>query len=239
MNHKLFIIFFLVVLLSCETRTASKNEHHDFPLVTIKPLTNFAEYFDAILVMEEPSGYDLQAGKVRFVYDIRNFPLSAGNYIMINLNNKELYPTTKPEASIQLLKENYMAVSFLCLANHISLKNYGNYVARTFNVHSAPAVGYDESAPMIFYNYPRGRIKMENNGQILMDFYLLNTALAANGHKAKIELSGQEFVVTEWIPYTIEGLVKGEHEIKLTLLDRNDRIVDSPFNQATGSFVLY
>lgn len=247
MNHKLIIIFLLTTLLylSCETKTANQNENRepiasstaDIPSVTIKPFSNVPEHFDAILEMREPSDINPKPGEVKFVFDIRNFELRSGNSITMNLNNKQFLQTSSPETSVRLNPGSYIAVSFLSLPNQVSLKNYGNYVVRTFSVGDVTTAEIDDTAPMIFYNIPRGRFQSKN-GQIILDFFLLNTSLSANGHQVKIEIAGQEFLVAEWIPYLIEGLGNGSHELKLTLVDRNGKTIDGPFQQAKGNFHL-
>jgi hypothetical protein len=241
MNHKSIIIFFLchAIFVSCETRTASQKEHQVYQEVSIQPVKNVPEYYDAILVMEEPSEYNLKSGNVKFVFDVRNFSMEGGSYIMMNLNNEKFYPSVRPEIPVQLTKGKYVAVAFLCLENHVSLKNYGNYVVRTFDVQDSGQELYDEAVPMIFYNYPRGKIKLEDDGQLLLDFYLLNTSLEPDGHKVKVELDGHEFMVTEWIPYALEGVRKGKHNLTLTLLNRDGQVVESPFHKATSTFELY
>lgn len=247
MNHNFIIIFSLslVILLSCETRTSRQAENQEQTqtsepfTISLKPVPTVTEHFDAILELVEPSGYDdIKVGEVRFVYDVRNFPLSAGNLITLNVDNEHYVQSKKPETSMKLERGSYLSVSFLCLPNQISLKNYGNYVIRHFKVGSLSEQEYDDTVPMIFYHYPRGRIEAGGDG-VLLDFYLLNTELSTTGHKVKVELAGQEFTLTEWAPFMIEGLTKGDYNLKLTLVNGNGKIIDSPFNSVTGSFVLY
>jgi hypothetical protein len=245
MDHKLTIIFgiLLAIFASCDTRSSRQAESEsstpataDLPSIQITPILNVPENFDAILELIEPYDYEnIEPGKVRFFYDLRNFSLNSGNYIAMNLNNEHHLTTSNPELIASLQKGNYIAVSFLCLPNHISLKNYGNYVVRTFKIGNVLASETDDNAPMIFYNYPRGKVSKTNNA-ILLDFYLLNTSLSANGHKVKVNLAGQEFTLDDWNPYHIEGLPKGEHEIVLTLVDRNGVPVNNLYNSVRKTF---
>lgn len=65
-----------------------------------------------------------------------------------------------------------------------------------------------------------------------MDFYLVNTKLSKNGNKIKVSLDNHEFTVHKWQPYIIEGLQKGEHEIKIKLIDSSNKPILSRFNSS-------
>ncbi len=247
MGTKYFIIFvfFAAVLLSCETRTSRNTENSveappssDQPAVSIRPYTASSEYPDAMIELIQPTDYEeLAAGKLSFQYDVKNFRLDGGNYITLKLNQDFSYESTKPDLTVPVGQGNYVALSFLCLPNHISLKNYGNYVVRNFQVGKSSGKAKDDTKPMIFYHYPDGQITRQENG-VLLDFYLLNTSLGEDGYKVKIEIADQEFLVEEWVPYLIEGLKNGEHNVTLSLLDKNNKPVNSVFHTATGSFTL-
>jgi len=64
----------------------------------------------------------------------------------------------------------------------------------------------------------------------LLDFYLINCTLSDKGYKVKATIDGAEFILTKWEPYFIEGLPLGEHTIKLQLLDKNNKVVETEYN---------
>ena len=47
-----------------------------------------------------------------------------------------------------------------------------------------------------------------------------------------------EFIITEWAPYYLEGLPKGEVKIKLELINSDGKLVDSPFNPSVRTVIL-
>jgi len=53
----------------------------------------------------------------------------------------------------------------------------------------------------------------------LLDFFVSNTTLAADGNKVHTVINGQEFTLDQWTPYEILNLPHGETTIKLTLVD--------------------
>jgi hypothetical protein len=54
---------------------------------------------------------------------------------------------------------------------------------------------------------------------LLLDFFVTNTTLAADGNKVLANINGQEFTLDQWTPYEILNLPEGESTIKLTLVD--------------------
>lgn len=245
MNHK-YIIIFLVVLFffSCEKRSSKTERQNESPSerqggeISIQPAALSPEYPDAILEMIQPAEYDrLQPGKVAFRYDVKNFDLSSGASITVNLNNRDLFDQKEPEFTKVLDDGFYFALAFLTTADHISLKNYGNYVSRSVNVGSGDG-DIDQTIPMLMYNYPRGRIALDEKNGIILDFFLLNADLSS-GMQVRAEIDGREFILNEWRPYRIRGLGRGRHVLKLSLIDQSGRLLQSPFNQAEGEFTLF
>ena len=66
--------------------------------------------------------------------------------------------------------------------------------------------------------------------KLLLDFYLINTTISPYGNKVKATINDTEFIITEWSPYYLEGLKKGEVKIKLELINSEGKLIDSPFN---------
>jgi hypothetical protein len=104
-------------------------------------------------------------------------------------------------------------------------------VLREFDAGRKTVDQFNEKAPHIFYSRPKGEyVGKKETGKILLDFYLVNCNLSAKGYKVLATIDGNEFTLTQWEPYYIEGLSLGEHKIKLELVDKNNKPVISPYN---------
>ena len=82
----------------------------------------------------------------------------------------------------------------------------------------------------MFYSRPKGEYTAKDAEKIILDFYLVNTDLSKDGKKVRATNNGSPFLITKWMPYTMQGLQEGENTIKLELLDENGELVKSPFN---------
>ena len=77
----------------------------------------------------------------------------------------------------------------------------------------------------LFYSRPKGEYKGEDTKNLLLDFYVVNTTLAADGNKVVASVNGQDFTLDQWTPYEIKGLPLGDTKIKLTLVDKDGKAV--------------
>ena len=82
------------------------------------------------------------------------------------------------------------------------------------------------------------QIPQINYPSLLLDFYLINTTISPEGNKIKASINNTEFIITEWAPYYLQGLPKGEIKIKLELLNSEGKLVDSPFNPSERTVIL-
>ncbi len=95
----------------------------------------------------------------------------------------------------------------------------------------ADSLNVDLSGPYLTYNEPQGTYPASARAPILLDFYLTNCLLSADGFKVRISVDGvDQGVLTEWTPYYMYGFSKGRHTIKLELLDKDHSIVPGMFN---------
>lgn len=119
----------------------------------------------------------------------------------------------------------------LCRSFGECLKEEGAFDLSVFNVSDRKhkvLLDFDENAPLLTYNEPQGTFP---EGAILLDFYLTNCTLAPDGYKIKLRIDHQEVrVLSEWVPYSIQGLSKGPHKIRLTLVDSEGTPVEGDFN---------
>jgi hypothetical protein len=72
----------------------------------------------------------------------------------------------------------------------------------------------------------------------MLDFFVLNTTLSEDGNKVRATINGEEFMLTEWAPYVINGLEMGEVNIQLELIDSEGNLIEGPFNQVNRSVTL-
>ena len=90
----------------------------------------------------------------------------------------------------------------------------------------------------LFYSRPKGTYKGSDTEKLLLDFYLINTEISADGNKVRATIQDKEFFIDEWAPYYIEGLAKGEVKIKLELIDSSGNLIDTPFNPSERTVTL-
>lgn len=223
--------------------------------ISISPMEEEPDFPDAILEQHSPEdGAQLPAGNVTFEYNIKNFQLTEqteadhahnlanshkGQHIHLILNNQPydaLYETTHEK---ELDAGTYVELSFLSRSFHMSLKHPDAYILRQFTVGDAEPGNVDLNAPHLFYSRPKGTYTgQQDTEKVMLDFYLVNTDLAEEGHKVRATINGEQFMIYQWRPYAIEGLPMGESTIRLELLDANDQRVESPLNPVTRKIIL-
>ncbi|MFN8282057.1 MAG: hypothetical protein U0U67_02530 [Chitinophagales bacterium] len=136
----------------------------------------------------------------------------------------------------------HTVLSFLSRSYHESIKNKNAYVlssvitgkSRYYARYAAP----DLTSPMLFFSRPKGEYTGAETDAVLLDFYLVNCDLSKDGYKVKAEINGTEFIITKWCGYFMEGLPIGENTVKLTLLDKDNKKVESPYNESERKFTL-
>ncbi|MEP2346725.1 MAG: hypothetical protein ABJH96_02975, partial [Algoriphagus sp.] len=99
-------------------------------------------------------------------------------------------------------------------------------------------INVDFDKPTMIYSRPKGEYTGADTENLLLDFFLLNTTLSETGNKVRATINGQEFMITEWAPYVIKGLVKGEVTIQLELLDADGNLIPGDFNDVTRTVTL-
>jgi hypothetical protein len=121
-----------------------------------------------------------------------------------------------------------------------SLKGEKTFAAMTFYVGEKTKSKVDLSAPYITYNEPSNQMRLVEDKPILLDFYVNNAELSSDGYKVRLMIDGQtDRTITTWQPYYIYGLKKGNHTIKLELIDSKNKVVDGPFATASQKITVY
>lgn len=237
----LFAITLLLGACSQKTTlfgTLSKNAA--FNKITINPVKQSQAFPDAGLEIAEAKAEMLGADSVRFkvAYLVKNYELTKmtmdmtmgecansekGQHIHYILDNKPYVALYKPENTVTLaLNSEHYLLSFLSRSYHESIKNQTSAVLIHFKIDGKG--NYiklpDAEAPMLFYSRPKGEYVGADTQNILLDFYLKNTLLAANGNKVRLSINDRQFILSQWKPYFLKNVPLGSIKFKLELLDK-------------------
>ncbi len=219
-------------------------------------LEGYQEYPDASLSLTSPErGTDLPSGKNQFSFEVGNYELgqqtpgaeelgmansAKGQHIHFILNNGPYSAQYEPEFLKEMEDGHYVLLAFLARSYHLSVKKPNAFVTQQFVV-GTPEDNYKEadlSAPHMFYSRPKGTYKAGDYDKLLLDFFLVNSDLSADGNKVRATINGTEFTFTKWVPYVIEGLEAGETIIKLEYMDKDGNLIESPFNPVERTVTL-
>ena len=133
----------------------------------------------------------------------------------------------------KLNDNNNVILAFLSRSYHESVKNSNAFVLTQIGENKV-----DLNNEFLFYSRPKGTYKGKDTEKLLLDFYLVNTTISPGGNKVKATINNTEFIITEWAPYYLQGLPKGEIKIKLELINSEGKLVDSPFNPSERTVIL-
>ena len=261
-----FLAFFAIVisvnfLISCGGKQTSQEpdeeemaeEMQAAPTVTLTEVTS-PKFPDAALEMNEPLGESSQAaGNVNFEFNVKNYELgiqtsdaatknsansAKGQHIHLIVNGEPYTALYEPSHTTELTDGNYVVLAFLSRSYHESLKHYGAYVLRQFTVGEVEAEHIDMTQPLLFFSRPKGTYQGSDTERVILDFYLINTELSADGNKVRATINGEAFIIDKWAPYFMEGLPMGDNTVKLELIDSNGNLIDGPFNSVERTFTL-
>ena len=183
-----------------------------------------------------------------FSFDISNYELGAqtkndiesqlansakGQHIHFIVNNGPYSAHYTNNFKKKLEKDNNVILAFLSRSYHESVKNPNAFILTQIGENKI-----DLNKEFLFYSRPKGIYKGKDTEKLLLDFYLINTTISPNGNKVKATINDAEFIITEWAPYYLEGLSKGEVKIKLELINSDGKLVDSPFNPSVRTVIL-
>ena len=253
-------------LIACKNNNTSSDHHHeghgadgthaaDTQKVTITPLTNSPSFENAGLTQLSPAPVaSLKPGdSISFRYKLTNYELgkqtpdavgkccansAQGQHIHLILNNEPYEAWYQEEFKKKLPEGHYVALSFISRSYHESIKNEKAYNLTQFSV-GKPQPAIDLKAPHIFYSRPKGEYNGAECREILLDFFLVNTTLSPDGNKVIVTVNGKDkFTVDSWTAYVLKGLPDGENTVKLELVDKEGKLIDTPFNGVERKFTL-
>jgi hypothetical protein len=213
------------------------------------------KYPEAKLQLNSPAaGAKVQAGLVEFNYALSNYELTRmtphgnaehlansqeGQHIHNIVDNKPYTAHYETNFTKDLEDGDHVILSFLSRSYHESLKHKDAYDLRVVTVgNPAQRMNFDTNGQHMFYSRPKGEYIGNDTKKIMLDFYLVNTDLAASGNKVRATINGTDFMLDRWLPYIIEGLPMGESTIKLELLDNAGNVVPGPFNTVERTITL-
>ncbi len=218
--------------------------------ITLREITNQTAYNNASLNLISPKDSLLNVGEQTFRFQIENYelgintpdPLSGecansgkGQHIHFIWNNEPYLAFYESEFNVPVKKGNHVMLSFLSRSYHLSVKNKNAYVLKDFHTKGYKD-NFDETAPHMFYSRPKGTYEGADAKKVILDFYLVNVDLESDAYSIIAEIDSTSFVIKKWAPFTIEGLVEGEHTVKLSLMDADSNLVVSPFNPVERNF---
>ncbi|WP_343485935.1 hypothetical protein [Allomuricauda sp. d1] len=224
--------------------------------ISLTKLEGSPAYSDAELVLDAPANTTIaQSGEVDFNFTVNNYELGAqtestnaeklansgkGQHIHFILNNQPYSAHYVPSFKKEIPDGVHHLVAFLSRSYHESVKNENSVVVRKMEIGSNPedTQGLDMEAPTLIYSRPKGEYSGKDTENLMLDFFVLNTTLSENGNKVRATVNGEEFMLTEWAPYVINGLPMGEVNIQLELIDSDGNLIDGPFNKVNRSVML-
>lgn len=224
--------------------------------IDVQKLEGSPAYADAALMLEDPSGNEISsAGAIDFNFKVENYELGAqtagpnaeklansgkGQHIHFILNNQPYSAHYEPAFNKEIPEGVHHLVAFLSRSYHESVKNENSVVVRKLMVGDNPtdSIGLDMEAPTLIYSRPKGSYVGDDTKSVLLDFFVLNTELSADGNKVRATINGEEFMISEWAPHVMTGLPMGEVTIKLELVDGEGKLIPGPFNNVTRTVTL-
>lgn len=253
----------LLMAVSCQPKKAENEEviaeemeMSTSAAITIEKFQDSPAYANSSLKMTTPSGMSIpQEGEVDFAFEVGDYELGAqtekngmaanlansgnGQHIHFIVDNGPYSAHYEPNFKKEMTAGTHYVVAFLSRSYHESVKNPNSFVAKKIVVGEASDdMNVDLEKPTMIFSRPKGEYAGSDTENLMLDFFLLNTTLSEDGNKVRATINGQEFMITEWAPYIIKGLPKGEATIKLELLDVDGNMIPGGFNEVTRTVTL-
>ena len=228
----LILFSFLLIFMSC------KNE------VKLNKITGSPNYENSKLSLSQPTktkngysfsfevnDYELGLQTIKeFDYELANSAKGQHIHFIVNNGPYSAHYSNNFEKDIE---NGSVVLAFLSRSYHESVKNKNAFVLTQVGENQI-----DLNNEFLFYSRPKGTYKGVDTEKLLLDFYLVNTEISANGNKVIATIQNKEFIIDEWAPYYIEGLSKGEVKIKLELIDSSGRLIETNFNPSERTVIL-
>lgn len=242
----------------CKKKTAQLMSYNKNG-ITLTELYSPEQFAGAALQQETVTSMeDLDNNKISVQYTASNYEFgkqtsmagikscanaAGGQHVHCIVDNQPYFALYKPNETVQAAGDGqHIVLSFLSRSYHESIKHKDAFALTTVitgkSRYTARYAAPDLSGPMLFFSRPKGEYKGSETDAVLLDFYLVNCDLSPKGYKVKAEINGTEFILTKWAGFFMEGLPMGENKIKLTLLDKDNKVVDTPNNPTERKITL-
>ena len=112
--------------------------------------------------------------------------------------------------------------------NRSASSNVNASEGKDYGAKANAAGDVDRTRPLLTYSRPKGEYKDADADAIMIDFWLTNARLEADGGEYRVRYSvdgGPNVHLRKWEPIWLKGWTAGKHKIKLELVDRNDDVV--------------
>lgn len=169
-------------------------------------------------------------------FELRN--LMAGKHTLRVFASRPWHESYKNDGSFQM-------VSFMVKgggdANKPTTTNTGQTMANN-NATASPLAregkdlsaskggDVDPSKPLLTYSRPKGEYKDADADPIMIDFWLSNAKLRSDGGEYRVRYiidDDEPRFIDKWEPVWLSGWLKGNHTVRLELLDKDDRPVEN------------
>ncbi len=242
-NFNSFFLFLTILLIFCSCSSTEQK-------IYLKKIEGSPAYENSSLSIEEITrdgenftfsfninNYELGTQTVNeFDYNLANS--AKGQHIHFIVNNGPYSAHYSDEVLAKIEDKNSIILAFLSRSHHESVKNPNAFILEQLGEDS----NINLENEFLFYSRPKGTYKGTDTEKLLLDFYLVNTDLSAEGNKVRITIvhnqQTNKFIVDQWEPYYIEGLEKGEVTIMLELINNDGELIKTPFNPSSRKVFL-
>ncbi|MEM8524406.1 MAG: hypothetical protein AAGG68_07170 [Bacteroidota bacterium] len=163
-----------------------------------------------------------------------------GQHIHLIVDNAPYAAKYENEFEYELEDGEHYILAFLSRSYHESIKTEEAHMLQKVVVEDGSFASSEAvEEPMLLYSRPKGTyVGEKDTKKVMLDFYVANLTLGAD-YKVKVEINGEYDTIADvWQPYYIEGLPMGDNKIKLTLVDGEGNIIDTPLNPVERVFTL-
>jgi hypothetical protein len=216
--------------------------NQDLPKVNFYQYADSSAFPDAILELYTPLGNQIfKPGKVPFEFNIKNYSFESSDKLEFKLfnilNGDDPVGFYSPIFQRDLAQGSYRVVAYLVDDEGLSLKSFGNYVYRDFQVGDSRPFPYS-AEPYLALNFPRSEQVFEVGNVVIIDFLVIEGDMELDGLKVMIEVNDFNYSTKEMLPVRIENLPAGSYRIKIRLTRIDGKELEGPFSSVSKSIIV-
>lgn len=245
-----FFAFSLLLVFSCKNVEQKESvvqqiKPTKYTLTPFAPSTQYADAGIAGMVYKDGNfefnvtGTNYSLGAQTPDANAKNCANSAkGQHIHLIVDNEPYAAKYESYFKYEIEDGEHYLLAFLSRSYHESIKSKKAHMVFNADIKNNSLIGTKNiDKPMLFYSRPKGTYVGDDTKNVMLDFYLVNTSLG-NDTKVRALINGEEHIIDNWQPYNISGLEMGENTIELTLIDKNNNVIDTPLNPVSRTFTL-